>query len=108
MDSTDVLNRLEGLVGILERSIICTMDVIGLYPHIPHEDGLRNVREIVEECSGIPDICEDFDLTVDDVINLAWVILENNYFEFNGKIYRQKLGTAIGMKFAQAFANLFV
>ena len=29
-------------------------------------------------------------------------------FEFNGKVYKQKSGTAIGTKFAPAYANLFM
>ena len=39
---------------------------------------------------------------------MASIVLDNNYFEFNGKIYRQKLGTAIGTKFAPAYANIFM
>jgi hypothetical protein len=35
-----------------------------------------------------------------DLIEMATLILENNYFEFDGKIYWQKQGTAIGTKFA--------
>ena len=35
-------------------------------------------------------------------------MLENNVFEFDGKVYRQKLGTAIGTKFAPAYANMFM
>ena len=42
------------------------------------------------------------------LVNLARVVLENNFFEFDGKVYRQKLGTVIGTKFAPAFANLFM
>ena len=34
----------------------------------------------VFDCGG------DFDLAVDEIINLTMVILENNYFEFNDKI----------------------
>ena len=40
-------------------------------------------------------------------VDLAKFILENNYFEFNCGFYKQKLGTAIGTKFAPAFANVF-
>ena len=29
-------------------------------------------------------------------------------FEFDGKVYKQKLGTVIGTKFAPAYANLFI
>lgn len=38
---------------------------------------------------------------------MAEFILKNNYFEFENNIYRQKLGAAIGTKFA-SFANLFM
>ena len=47
-------------------------------------------------------------IALDDLIDLARFILENNFFEFEDKIYRQKLGTAIGTKFAPSFANLFM
>ena len=39
---------------------------------------------------------------------MATIILENNYFEFDGDIYWQKQGTAIGTKFAPAYANIFM
>lgn len=39
---------------------------------------------------------------------MAKVIRENNYFEFEDKVYRQKLGTAIGTKFVPAFSNIFM
>ena len=44
----------------------------------------------------------------DDLVGLARDILENNYFEFNETIYGQTMGTAIGTKFAPAFANIFM
>ena len=42
------------------------------------------------------------------MINLAKVVLGNNFFEFGGKVYRQKLWTAIGTKFAPAYAKVFM
>ena len=36
------------------------------------------------------------------------VSLENNVFEFDGQVYRQKLGTAIGTKLAPAYATLLM
>ena len=39
---------------------------------------------------------------------MATIILENNYFEFDGQIYWQKQGRAIGTKFAPAYANIFM
>jgi hypothetical protein len=50
----------------------------------------------------------EWELPVEDLVSLARLILENNYFEFDEKIFRQKLGTAIGTKFAPGFANIFM
>ena len=36
------------------------------------------------------------------------LILENHYFEFEDKIYHQKLRVAIGTKFAPSFASIFM
>lgn len=33
----------------------------------------------------------EIDFTAADLVDLAKLILENNYFEFDGNIYRQKL-----------------
>ena len=35
-------------------------------------------------------------------------VLNNNYFEFNGKVKKQLLGTAIGTKFAPVYARIFM
>ena len=42
------------------------------------------------------------------LLNLVKLILESNNFEFNERVYRQKLGTAIGTKFVPLFANIFM
>ncbi len=42
------------------------------------------------------------------LVNLSKVVLENNVFEFDGQLYRQKFGTAIGTKFAPAYATLLL
>ena len=44
----------------------------------------------------------------DDMKEVASIILGNNYFEFDGKFYRQRIGMAIGTKFALVFANIFM
>ena len=44
----------------------------------------------------------------DDLVDLARIILETNYFEFNGDSYSQRMGTAIVTKFPPAYANIFL
>ena len=39
---------------------------------------------------------------------MAEFVLKNNCFKFNGKVKKQLLGTAIGTKFAPAYAIIFM
>ena len=80
--------------------MLCTVDVVGLYPSILYREGLEAVREALDRR-------ENPGVATDTLVGLASLVLENNYFEFNGRIYRQKLGKAIGTKFTPAYANLF-
>ena len=78
------------------------------YPHVPHEVGLMSMKKIMEEYRREYKEEGKQAVSIDDLVDLARFILENNYFEFDGGIYKQKLGTAIGTKFAPAFANIFM
>jgi hypothetical protein len=40
-----------------------------------------------------------------DLINL---LLKNKIFEFNGDLYKQKIGTAMGTRVAPTMANIFM
>ena len=48
------------------------------------------------------------DMPADDLVSLAKLVLENNFFEFDENVFRQKLGAVIGTKFACFFANIFI
>ena len=100
-DTNYFLSRLSKLGKIPEGALLCTVDVVGLYPSIPHWEGLEAIREALDRR-------ENPGVATDTLVGLASLVLENNYFEFNDRFYRQKLGTAIGTKFAQAYANLFM
>ena len=100
-DTNHFLSRLSKLGKIPEGAILCTVDVVGLYPSIPHGEGLEAIREALDRR-------ENPGVATDTLVGLGSLVLENNYFEFNDRIYRQILGTAIGTKFAPAYANLFM
>ena len=57
---------------------------------------------------------EDFMLQFKDaktakmIKQLTRLILENNIIEFNGTLYLQLRGTAMGYKFAPNFANIYM
>ena len=74
---------------------------MGLYPHIPHEEGLTAMRESLGR-SGHSSIPKE------DLMDLARIVLTSNNLTFNGKHYVQILGTAIGTKMAPSYARIFM
>ena len=47
-------------------------------------------------------------LEIDDIMELLEFILSTTYFCFNGQIYRQKFGTAMGSPVSPLVANMFM
>ena len=78
-DSGDFIKKTRNLGSIPENAILVTADVVGLYPSIPHEAGLKALREVLykREQHTIPTI---------ELIRMAYFVFKNNYFEFNGQV----------------------
>ena len=100
-DTKDFLKRINDIGEIPSGSLLVTFDVVGLYPHIPHEEGIVRNRNILN-------LREDQAVSTNSLCDLARIILTENYFELGKDMYHQKLGTAIGTKFATPYANLFM
>ena len=73
-----------------DGAILVTIDVVGLYPHIPYDEGLTAVR------SALNNSC-DSEIPTNDIVDLVELVLKNNKFEFDGKHYLQKRGTAVAV-----------
>ena len=65
-DTNHFLKKLRSLPNLPDDIILCTVDVLGLYPNIPHEEGLSALRKLAE------------------------VVLKNNIFTFKEKTLKQK------------------
>ena len=81
---------------IPENAILFTADAVGLYPSIPHEAGLKALREILDKG-------QQYTIPTSELIRMADFVLKNNYFEFNGQIKQQISGTTIGTKFGSPY-----
>ena len=68
-----------------DGTILCTMNVAGLYPNIPHGKVL----------------C--FAVISDNLTELEELVLKNNIFEFDPKSFKQKRGTHFAPSYAIAF-----
>ena len=107
-DTNDFLRKLKNVGTLPDGAILCTIDVVGLYPHIPHDEGLQAVREALGfSNTHHSDRSENSGLK-QDIVDFTELVLKNNNFEFDNKHYVQKLGTAIGTRMAPSYANIFM
>ena len=100
-DSGDFIKKIKNIGAIPKDSILVTADVVGLYPSIPHEAGLKALKKALNNRTNKK-------VSTDDLIKMAKFVLKNNYFEFNGKVKQQISGTAIGTKFTPPYACIFM
>ena len=88
------MRKIKELGQLPEGTILCTIDVVGLYPNIPHDEGLALLKDFLD--SRI-----DKQGTTDTLIELTELVLKNNIFEFSDK-------TCNCTKFAPPYAVLFM
>ena len=81
-DTNEFLKKLRSLPELPDRIILCTMDAVGLYPNIPHEEGLSALRKWLESWK------EKY-FSNDTIIDLAEEVLKLTYLHL-GKIYLRK------------------
>ena len=100
-DTSDFLQKVRSFGTLPEGTLLVTLDVVGLYPSIPHKDGISALSAFLLK-QGLPES------TVRDICDLAYFVLSKNVFEFNSQIYQQVSGTAIGTKMAPSYAIIFM
>ena len=94
-DTNDFLKKIANLPFLLDNIILCTTDIVGLYPNIPLEEGVIAIRRAL-------DTREDKTISADSLIELAECVLKNSIFEHD----KGTLG--IGTKMALPYAITFM
>ena len=94
----DFLCKLANLLPLPDDVILCTIDIVGLYPNIPHDERLIAMSKVL-------DLRKDKRISTESLIDLAECVLKNNIFEHNLLFYKQLRGTAIGTKMAPYTIN---
>ena len=100
-DTNHFLRKIKELGQLAEGTILYTIDVVGLYPNIPLDEGLVFLK-------GFLDSMADKQVTTDTLTELAELVLKNNIFEFFDKSYKQIREMTIGTKFAPSNAVPFM
>ena len=81
-DSGDFIKKIKNVGTIPKDSILVTADVVGLYPSIFHEAGLKALEKALNNRTNKK-------VSTEDLVKMAKFVLKNNYFEFNGKVKQQ-------------------
>ena len=100
-DTQDFINKIKALGPLPEDTLLVTMDVTSLYTSIPNQQGMDAVLDHINDDPTAPIPQRYMEKLMD-------LILKRNHFEFNGKLYLQTGGTAMGTRFAPSFANIFM
>ena len=81
--------------------ILVSFDVKNLFTSVPTQDALLSLETHLNSVSIEPK-------ARDDLIRLTKICLEQNYFIFNGKIYRQREGLAMGSPLSPILSEFFM
>ena len=81
-DTNNFLNRLSSLGKLPQGAILCTVDAVGLYPNIPHSEGLTSLRRVLE-------LRDNKQISSDTLVELAEIVLKNNTFQFDEKTWNR-------------------
>ena len=85
-----------------DNTLLVTLDVVGLYTNIPHDDLHTTLHHFLDNGTA------SNSRPVEELIRIMDHILKNNVFEFDGELFQQVFGTAMGTPMAPSLANLFM
>ena len=98
-DYSDFSNRIIETKYINKDAIIVTLDVRSLYTNIPNHERIGTVKSALNSISRKP---------IAKSIKFLFLILTLNNFAFNGILYLQKIGCAMGTICKPNYANIFM
>ena len=78
-DTNDFLRKLQNLPSLQDNVILCTTDVVGLYPNTPYDEGLLFLKKALDKR-------RNKTVSTESLIGLAELVLKKQkYFEFNDR-----------------------
>ena len=78
-DSGEFLKKIRNAGNIPENAILVPADVVGLYPNLMHNAGLKALSNMLQAR-------QHKSVSTDDLVKMTRFVLENNYFEFNNDV----------------------
>lgn len=104
-DSKTLVVEIEKNAILAEQrdGLLLTADISSLYTNIDTVLGLQLMRAYLDEQQHIIEPSQS-----DLIMELLTIVMKSNYLEFNGTVYQQIDGTAMGTPVAPTYANIFM
>ena len=96
-----VQKHVKRIDSVPEKTILVTADVVGLYPNIPHDVGLKALEQAFDKQ-------EQKKIPTEHLLNMAEFVLKSNILGYNDNIKQQISGAAIGTKCALTYECIFM
>ena len=103
-NSADFVKKIKDLEIPPGRSMI-SYDVTALFTSIPVDKALIVIKKKLKEDQTLPQRCQ---LNVEQILELLSFCLNTTYFTFEGQLYKQKHGAAMGSSVSPVVANLYM
>ena len=78
-NTNEFLLKLKNLRKVPDNAILITADVVGLYPNIPHNEGLEVLKKRIDNFY-------EKSIPTEDLFKMAEFVLKNNYVEFKSNV----------------------
>jgi hypothetical protein len=99
-NSFDLIDKTKHL-NVLPHQILASFDIVNLYTNVPVHDTLALVDNILRQSNLLPE-------AVDELMILLHEVLNQNYFEFDGKYFSQTDGLAMGSPLSGVLADVYL
>ena len=90
---------------ILDNEIMVSFDVESLFTNVPIDDA---VQATLRKLENDPSLADRTTLTPAQIADLLNFVLRSTYFQYNGSIYEQREGAAMGSPVSAVIANLYM
>ena len=101
-DSKDFVNKISDLI-VLPDELLMSHDVVSLFTNVDINMALDITRNKLQNDHTLKKRTR---LSVNDIIELLSLVLNTTYFQYNGRIYKQKFGAAMGGPCSPVIANI--
>jgi hypothetical protein len=107
IDGAHLIRRMQKYVNndrLKSTTLFCTFDIRNLYTILPQDEALNILMDFLHHFG----YTKVKGINLDTIRTLASIVLKENAFVYNNKIYRQTTGGAMGSSFTLVLANIFM